>query len=125
MSVFPQSPLLTSVNEKFCIMEKTRVSDNAGGSTVAWKEGLEFDVAPSLDNSTQTRIGEVQGLTSVYTFLIPQGINLEFHDVIRRKSDNKTFRVTSDSKELETPSISAMSMRSISAEAWELTRELT
>lgn len=125
MSVFPQSPLLTSVNERFCIMEKTRVSDNAGGSNVAWKEGLEFDVAPSLDNSTQTRIGEVQGLTSVYTFLIPKGINLEFHDVIRRKSDNKTFRVTSESKELETPSISAMSMRSISAEAWELTRELT
>lgn len=125
MSVFPQSPLLTSVNEKFCIMEKTRIGDNAGGSYVAWKEGLEFDVAPSLDNSGEARIGEVQGLTSVYTFLVPDSLNLVYHDVIRRKSDNKTFRITSDGKEEETPSISAMNMRSVSAEAWELTRELS
>ena len=117
MSVFPQSPLLTAVNEKFCIMEKTRVSDGAGGSTVIWKEGLEIDVAPSLDNSGEARIGEVQGLTSVYTFMISSAINLEYHDVIKRKKDGKTFRITSDGKELETPSISAMSMRSVSAEA--------
>lgn len=124
MSVFPQSPLLTAVNEKFCIVEKTRVKDNAGGSTVAWKDGLEFDVAPSLDNNTEARIGEVQGLTSVYEFLIPSTISLVYHDVIKRKSDGKTFRVTSDPKEVQTPSISAMSMRSVTAEAWELTREL-
>ena len=124
MSVFPQSPLLTSVNEKFCIMEKTRADDNAGGSYTEWKEGLEFDVAPSLDNTSEARIGEVQGLTSVYTFLIPKGIELVYHDVIKRKKDGKTFRITSDSSESETPSISAMSMKSISAEAWELTREL-
>lgn len=124
MSVYPASPLLTSVNEKFCIMEKTRISDGAGGSIVAWKEGLEFDVAPSLDNSSVARIGEVQGLTAVYTFLIPNTIDLEFHDVIKRKSDNKTFRIKSDGNEDETPSISSMNMRSVSAEEWELTREL-
>lgn len=123
MSVFPQSPLLTSVNEKFCIVEKTRVADGAGGSTVTWRDGLEFNVAPSLDNDTETRIGEVQGLTAIYEFLIPSNINLVYHDVIKRKSDGKTFRVKSEPKEVETPSISAMSMRSVSAEAWELTRE--
>lgn len=124
MSVFPQSPLMTSINEKFCIMEKVRISDGAGGSIVSWKEGLEFDVAPSLDNSTEARIGEVQGLTAIYTFMIPDTIDLEYHDVIRRKSDNKTFRVKSDGKENETPPISVMNMRSVSAEEWELTREL-
>ena len=122
MSVFPASPLLTSVNEKFCIMDKIRVSDGAGGSLVTWKEGVEFDVAPDLDNSREARIGEVQGLTSVYTFLIPDTITLEYHDVIKRKNDGKTFRITSDAKEDETPSISAMNMRRVSAEAWELTR---
>ncbi len=122
MSVFPQSPLLSAINEKFCIMEKRRVDDNAGGANTAWVEGLEFDVAPSLDNTTEARIGEAQGLTSVYTFLIPKGIDLVYHDVIRRKKDGKTFRITSDSGEEQTPTISAMNLRSVSAEAWELTR---
>lgn len=124
MSVFPQSPLLSAVNEKFCIMEKRRQDDDAGGSYTEWVEGLEFDVAPSLDNDTEARIGEVQGLTSVFTFLIPRGIDLVYHDVIKRKRDGKTFRITSDSGEEQTPSISAMSMRSVSAEEWALTREL-
>lgn len=125
MSVFPASPLLTAVNEKFCIVEKTRIKDGAGGSQVAWKDGLEFDVAPSLDNSTEARIGEVQGLTSIYEFLIPKNIDLVYHDVIKREKDGKTFRVTSEPKEVETPSISAMSMQRVTAEAWELTRKLT
>ena len=122
MSVFPQSPLLSAVTETFYIMEKTRVSDNAGGSIVTWKSGMEIQAALSLDNSTQARIGEVQGLTEVYTLLIPKTVNLEYHDVVKRKSDNKTFRITSDSDEFKTPSISAMSMRSVSAEEWELTK---
>lgn len=121
MSIFPQSPLLSAVSEKFYIMEKTRVSDGAGGSNTAWKEGLEFEAALSLDNSAQVRIGEMQGLTEVYTILYPKTISLDYHDVIKRKSDNKTFRITSDGKDMETPSISAMSLRSVSAEKWELT----
>lgn len=122
MSVFPQSALLSAITEKFYIVERTRVSDNAGGSIVTYTDGMEFEAAIALDNSTQARIGEVQGLTEVYTLLIPMTLSLEYHDIIKRKSDNKTFRITSDSDEVKTPSISAMSMRSVSAEEWELTR---
>lgn len=121
MSIFPQSPLLSAVNETFYIMEKTRVSDNAGGSINTWKEGLEFEAALSLDNSPQVRIGEMEGLTEVYTVIYPQSIELDFHDVIKRKSDSKIFRITSDGNDMKTPSISAMALRSVSAEKWELT----
>lgn len=121
MSVFPQSPLLSAVTEPFIIMEKTRVDDGAGGSYTTWKDGLEFEAALSLDNSPLVRIGEMQGLTEVYTVLYPQSIELEFHDVIKRKSDGKTFRIKSDGQDNKTPSISAMALRSVSAEKWELT----
>lgn len=120
MSIFPQSPLLSAVNEIFCFMDKTRVSDGVGGTKPAWTEGIEFEVAPNLDSSTEARIGEVQGLTSVYTFLVKKGTELEYHDVIKRKKDGKTFRVTSDGKEKQTPAISAMDMELITAEEWEL-----
>ncbi len=122
MSIFPQSPLLSAVSETFCIMEKQRVSDNAGGFNTAWTEGLEFEAALSLDNSPEVRIGEMQGLTEVYTILYPNSISLEYHVVIRRKSDGKTFRITSDGEDMKTPTISAMALRSVSAEKWELTR---
>ena len=122
MSIFPQSPLLSAVTETFYIMERTRVSDNAGGSNTTWKEGLEFEAALSLNNSPEVRIGEMQGFTEVYTILYPKTISLDYHDVIKRKSDSKVFRITSDGEDMATPTISAMALRSVSAEKWELTK---
>lgn len=121
MSIFPQSPLLSAVGETFCFMDKTRVPDGAGGTKPAWVEGMEFELAPALDSSTEARIGEAQGLTSVYTFLVTKGTELEFHDVIKRKKDGKTFRITSDGSEQTTPAISRMNMELVTAEEWGLT----
>lgn len=120
MSVFPTSPLLSSVNERFCIMEKTRIPDGIGGSKLAWRNGMEFDVAPTLDSSTEARIGEVQGLTSVYTFFVPKGLDLQDQDYIKRLKDGAVFRVKSPGTEQQAPSISAMNMEFVAAERAEL-----
>ena len=47
-------------------------------------------------------------------------MTLEYHDVFRRSSDNKIFRVTSDGDDRKTPTSAKLDMRQVTAEEWEL-----
>jgi hypothetical protein len=112
--------LLDDVMETFVFMVKEIVKDGYGGYTQEWTEGVDFKAAAVLDSSIQARIGEVQGLTSLYTITVSREIPLEFHDVIKRKSDGKVFRLTSDGDDKKTPPSAGLDMRQASAEEWRL-----
>ena len=73
-----------------------------------------------LDNSTQAKIAAVQGVTALYTVTTRKNINLQYHDVFRRESDGKIFRVTSDGDDKKTPASASLNMRQVSAEEWKL-----
>ena len=45
---------------------------------------------------------------------------LYYHDVIKRLSDGKIFRITSDGDDKATPKSASLNMRSVSAEEWSL-----
>jgi hypothetical protein len=60
-------------------------------------------------------------VTSLYTVTTSRAIVLEYHDVFRRESDGKIFRVTSDGDDLYTPKSAGLDMRQVTAEEWVLT----
>ena len=113
--------LLTDAMEPFVMMDGHSVPDGYGGKRTIWSEGAEFRAAAVFDTSMQARIGGVQGVKSLYTITTPRGMTLEYHDVIKRLSDGKVFRVTSDGDDKKTPSSTALDMRQVTAEEWQVT----
>lgn len=114
--------LLQDSMTKCVILNKKTVSDGYGGFTAEWAEGAEFMAAVRFDTSMQARVAEKQGVTSLYTIITPKSINLEYHDIVKRVSDGKIFRVTSDGDDSKTPDTANLDMRTVSAEEWEIPR---
>lgn len=114
--------LLTEAMTKCVFIDKTHVPDGYGGFDEMWTDGAEFDAAVVLDSSMQARIAEKQGVTALYTVTTKKTVNLQFHEVFKRKSDGKTFRVTSDGDDKKTPDSAWLNMRQVSAEEWEMPR---
>ncbi len=118
--------LLTDSMELCRMIDKRSTPDGEGGFIYSWVDGAEFKAAVILDNSLQARIAEKENVTALYTVTTPMRINLQFHDVFRRVSDGKIFRVTSDGDDVHIPigaiRTSALDMRQVSAEEWEIPR---
>lgn len=112
---------LIDVEMKECTMlDKTTVADGYGGIVEVYNDGAPFDAAVVLDDSIEARTAEKQGVTALYTVTTRKNINLQFHDVFRRESDKKIFRVTSDGDDKRTPRTAQLNMRQVSAEKWKL-----
>lgn len=110
--------LLSDAMETFAVMEQTTVDDGHGSYTSAWTQGAEIQAAATLDTSTEARVASVQGVTALYTITTARAVNLQYHDVIKRVSDGKVFRITSDGDDKKTPASAALDMRQVSAEEW-------
>ena len=102
------------------LMEKTRTPDGEGGSTTEWDEGSPFMAAVVFNNSLEARAAEKQGVTNLYTVTTDKNTSLEYHDVFKRVSDDKIFRVTSDGDDAKTPDVASFAFRQVSAEEWKL-----
>ena len=102
------------------LMEKTRQPDGEGGFITEWVDGVAFEAAITFDTSMESRIAEKQGVTSRYTITTNKNAKLEFHDVIRRLSDGKVFRISSDGDDVQTPDRATFQFLQVEAEEWEL-----
>ena len=116
--------LLNEAMESCTMLDKTTASDGRGGVITTWKEGATFDAAIVFDSSMQARTAEAQGVTALYTVTTSKLVNLQYHDVFKRASDNKVFRVTSDGDDKKTPESARLNMRQVSAEEWAFTDEV-
>ena len=104
-----------------CVMlEKKRVPDGEGGFITSWAEGAEFDAAVVFDSSLEARTAEQQGVSSLYTVTTAKNAKLEYHDVFKRLSDGKIFRVTSDGDDKQTPERATFQFAQVTAEEWSL-----
>lgn len=112
--------LLSEQMEECVMVDKTTRPDGYGGVEAVWVDGAPLNAAVVLDTSMEARIGEKQGVTALYTVTTDKAINLQYHDVIRRLSDNKIFRITSDGDDKHTPISATLNMRQVSAEEWSL-----
>lgn len=106
--------------EKCTMLSKSVVNDGYGGYTTTWNEGASFDAAIVFDTSIQARLAEAQGVSSRYTVTTKRVMHLEYHDVFRRNSDGKIFRVTSDGDDKYTPDSATLDMRQVTAEKFSL-----
>lgn len=116
--------LLDNAMEKCVLLDKTTASDGRGGYIPTWTDGAEFYAAITYDTSMQARIAEAQGVKNLYTVTTRKAMNLQYHDVFRRKEDNKLFRVTSDGDDNKTPPTAGLNMRQVTAEEYQLPVEV-
>lgn len=113
--------LIDAFRTRCTLLEKRRVPDGEGGWYVSWVDGPQFDAAITNPNTIESRVAEKEGMFSTYTVTLDKGMPLDFHDVFRRESDGDTFRVTSDSRDVQTPSVATFQFVQVSAEKWALT----
>ena len=106
--------------EETCVMRtRTIVSDGLGGFKEAYVDGVSFDAVVIKHDTTEDRIAEKQGVKESYTVGVKKGFPLAFHDVFRRTKDGKTYRVTSNIQDKETPGFSPLDLASMNAERWD------
>ena len=113
--------LLSEAMEECCFIDKTTQNDGYGGVETVWALGADFNAAIVLDSSIEARIAEQQGVKGRYTVTTTKSLNLQYHDVFKRVSDGKIFRVTSDGDDKHTPASAGLDMRQVSAEEFKLT----
>ena len=102
-------------------MVKKQTPDGSSGNNSEWAEGKPLKAAIVRDTSTEARIAEAAGTVEMYTITVSRSVHLEYHAVIKRLSDGKTFRITSDNSEKKTPVFTALDIAQSNAEAWRLT----
>ena len=110
--------LLSDAMEKCVMLDKTTSADGYGGYITTYTDGAEFNAAIVFDTSMEARVAEKQGVTSRYTVTTSRAMVLEYHDIFRRASDGKVFRVTSDGDDKYTPKSTALDMRQVTAEEY-------
>ena len=110
--------LLTEAMESCALLDRRTQADGYGGFNTTWVIGAAFKAAITYDSSVAARAAAVQGVTSLFTVTTVKAINLQYHDVFKRLSDGKVFRVTSDGDDNKTPASASLIMRQVSAEEW-------
>lgn len=111
--------LLTESFEKCTYIDKTTRDDSYGGVITVWVDGASFDAAIVFDTSMEARRAEKEGVKNLYTITTARSINLMYGDVIRRVSDGKIFKCTSDGTDKKTPLSAGLDMRQVTAEELE------
>lgn len=112
--------LLEEAYEDFTVINKSVVDDGYGGTEIVWSDGASIKGAIVLDSSTQMKVAQAMGVTSSYTLTVKRSVELDYHTVLRRESDKKTFRLTSNTDDKKTPNSAGLDMRQYSAEEWTL-----
>lgn len=102
-------------------LNKVKQADGYGGYVTTWTDGAVFDAAIVYDTSLAASVGGIQTTTTNYVVTTRKTMTLEYHDVFRRNSDGKTFRVTSDGLDHHTPASAGLDMRNVTAEEFILT----
>lgn len=91
-----------------------------GGTKTKWVDGEAFEAAIVYDNSIAAKRAAREGVTSLYTVTTDKSLRFAFHDVFRRLSDGKVFRVTTSGNEKCTPACASFDVAQFSAEEWRL-----
>lgn len=112
--------LLSNAMEDFVIINKSVVDDGLGGYRTEWIEGATIQCAVSFETSPELSIAEALGSKSVYKIIVRKSIQLDYHDVLKRKSNGLYYRITNNADDYATPSTAMLDMRVYTAEEWRL-----
>ena len=112
--------LLDEYTGDYVIVNKIIVDDGYGGYTVKWVDGITIKGALGNPSETEIVVAQARGARITNTMLIDKALTLDYHTVLRRVSDGKVFRVTSNGEEAYTPASSSLNKRKIMCEEWEI-----
>jgi len=112
--------LLDEAMEEFTIVDRRTVADGYGGVVTQWVDGATINGAVTYDSSAEMKVAQAMGSTSAYTLTVRKNVNLDYHSVIRRNSDDKVFRVLANSDEKKTPDSAKLNMLQYPVEEWKL-----
>ncbi len=112
--------LLNQAMTDVVLMDKRREPDGEGGFITDWIESVIFQAAITFDTSMESRIAGKQGVSSRYTVTTNKSAKLDYHDIIKRLSDGKIFRITSDGDDKQTPKSASFQFLQVTAEEYVL-----
>lgn len=95
-------------------------NDGAGGRRTTWTESGSFYASIVEKSHTEPENAERKHAKAFYDIFLPRNEKIAYHDVFRRISDGKVFRVTSNPDDKKTPLLAHMSFAIVSAEEWRL-----
>lgn len=102
------------------LMVEGDTPDGEGGYKTGWTDGAAFDAAIIHTNTTEAKTAEKQGAASRYNVYTDKNTLLKYHDVFKRLSDGKIFRVTSDGDDVQTPQRATFQFSQVTAEEYTL-----
>lgn len=110
--------LVNNAYEPFVFMVKTMVPDGEGSTIMRYVDGAEFLATVSDPNSSIAKIADA--LTEVKNVQITtsRSVDLGVMDVVKRKSDGTSYRITSNGKDNQTPQTSSLDLKKYSAEVF-------
>ena len=112
--------LLTEAMETSTILDKTTGQDTYGGVAVQYVDGAQIEAAFPMMNAMEQMAAQQKQSKAIYHIVTTKAVSLQYHDVVRRESDGKIFRVTSDGDDNKTPVSATLNMRVVDAEEWSL-----
>lgn len=115
--------LLDTMMTECAIMDKRTASDGEGGYVTTYEDGATIKCAIVLNTSLEAQVAEHDGVKDVYKITTLKSVILGFHDVVKRLSDGKTFRVTSNGLDSVAPDVSTIKIAQVTAEAWDIPKE--
>ena len=99
---------------------QTTVEDGAGGHRTTWTDSDSFYASIVEKSHTEPENAEKKRSKAFYDVFLQRMENIRYHDVFRRVSDGKIFRVTSNPDDKKTPLSAHMSFAIVTAEEWRL-----
>lgn len=114
--------LIESMMEDAVIMQPTdSASDGEGGQNVQYQSGERIRAIFAMTNALKVTAAEKAALDNAFTITTLRETPLQFHDIIRRESDGRYFRITSNGNDRKTPAKSAIyPFSQVDAEEWRL-----
>lgn len=106
----------SAFSSNFVFRDKTRVPNGMGGYDEAYTDGAEFSGSLVTDTSTEARVAEKQGVTSLYTLTMPLDVPLDYNDRFKDTETGTEYRITSRAKEKQTPTVASFQFQQFSAE---------
>ena len=112
--------LMDEYNIECTLLIKTRVDDPVGGYKHRWVPDVSFDAAWEYQSAPEIIVAEQEGVSRIYRIYVDRTLDLDYHEVFRRKDNGQTYRVTNPGTDRKTPSFSPLGKRLIEVEQWDL-----
>jgi len=110
--------LLDSIKCECVKLVRGITGDGDGGTVQTYTPGERFTAYIGFLSSAANASADTVREQTTVTILTSRKTVLNLHDLIRRETDGKVFRITGDADENKTPPIADLDLRAVSAEEW-------